>query len=179
MITQSIRMSKIIRGLKNIARSSDSDSMEFYSLNAILEDVLGVCYKKFHERVIKLEKAGIPPSLQIKCRPSEIGQVLLNLISNACDAVEEEKGERFIKINFSDLGNHILLAITDSGQGIPEEVKKKIFVPFYTTKKFGKGTGLGLSLSHKIVLSHQGDLFLDEKSPHTKFCIRLPKNPSI
>ena len=177
MISHSFRMSKIIKGLKNIARSSDSDPMEFYSLDAIMEDVLGVCQQKFHERAIELKKDEIPPSLKIKCRPSEIGQVLLNLVSNACDAVGElEDKKRLIKINFSDFQDYVELAIADSGEGIPEEIRKKIFVPFYTTKKFGKGTGLGLSLSRKIILSHNGDLYLDNLDQGTKFCVRLPKN---
>jgi signal transduction histidine kinase len=68
----------------------------------------------------------------------------------------------------------IQLIITDSGNGIPPEIAKKLMTAFFTTKEIGKGTGLGLSISRKIIREHGGDLILDQTSKNTRFIIELP-----
>ncbi|MCY4524089.1 MAG: ATP-binding protein, partial [Halobacteriovoraceae bacterium] len=177
LIDHSFRMSKIVKGLKNIARSSESDTMEYYPLKSILDDALGVCQQKIHEGVIKLRQDEIPDSIEIPCRPAEIGQVIINLVSNACDALESlKKNKKIITIGFADYSDKIELSVGDNGEGIPMDIRKKLFAPFFTTKKFGKGTGLGLSISRKIMVAHHGNLSLDGNVKKTKFLIHLPKN---
>ena len=74
-----------------------------------------------------------------------------------------------------DIDNHITISVTDSGQGIKDENKDKIFTPMFTTKDIGKGTGLGLSISSEIAMHHGGSLSLDTESKHTRFILALPK----
>lgn len=109
----------------------------------------------------------------LNCRGVQISQVLLNLLNNAFDAIELLP-EKWIKLDAMKMEDTIVIHVTDSGHGIPEEEREKIFQPFYTTKPIGKGTGLGLSLSRKIVQDHKGTLTLDTNSAHTRFVIKIP-----
>lgn len=101
-------------------------------------------------------------------------QVLLNLINNAHDALENAD-EKWIEIKLEETENEIRLSVSDSGPGIPHELKEKIFNPFFTTKPVGKGTGMGLSISHGIVRSHHGSLEFNDKEKRTSFVNSLPK----
>ncbi|HEX4924120.1 MAG TPA: ATP-binding protein, partial [Bdellovibrionales bacterium] len=112
--------------------------------------------------------------LVIACRPTQISQVLLNLLNNAHDAVAEQT-EKWVKLDVRDLGDSVELSVTDSGAGIPPEIQEKIMQPFFTTKQIGEGTGLGLSISKGLVDSHHGQLRLDAKSKNTRFVVLLPK----
>ncbi len=118
---------------------------------------------------------------RIMCQPGEINQVLLNLISNASDAVAEaidstpgvEKGH--IKISTKRVDNWVDIQISDTGAGIPEAVRDRIFDPFFTTKPVGKGTGQGLAISASVIASHGGTLTCDTSPGEgTTFHIRLP-----
>jgi signal transduction histidine kinase len=110
----------------------------------------------------------------LECRPTQITQVLLNLLNNARDAAEESE-ERWVQLDVTELADWIRISVTDSGKGIPVEIREKIMSPFFTTKAVGKGTGLGLSITKSIVDSHRGTLILDEESVQTRFVIELPK----
>lgn len=78
-------------------------------------------------------------------------------------------------MDVSENEKDIIIRITDSGGGIPEEHQDQIMQPFFTTKEVGKGTGLGLSISLGIIQAHNGDVVLDKKSPNTSFIITVPK----
>src|SRR5262249_34026595 len=104
---------------------------------------------------------------------TQIGQVLLNLLSNAFDAVEHAP-EKWVALSFSHQDGRVEIAIEDSGPGIPGDLRQRMFQPFFTTKPVGKGTGLGLSISHGIIHAHGGSLVLDESSDHTRFVMSLP-----
>jgi signal transduction histidine kinase len=106
-------------------------------------------------------------------RPSQVSQVVLNLINNSADAIEGSPNP-WIIVDVVATGTSLFLSIMDSGKGIPEEIAKKIMNPFFTTKEVGKGTGLGLSIGKGIIEGHGGKLYLDRNSPHTKFIIELP-----
>jgi signal transduction histidine kinase len=123
---------------------------------------------------VQLIKPLIDENLTIQCRPSEISQVLLNLLNNAFDAVEDLP-QRWVKIDVKEVDDQVNLTVTDSGQGIDVALRDKIMQPFFTTKPVGKGTGLGLSISSGIVESHHGKFVLDPKSPFTSFQMTLPK----
>jgi C4-dicarboxylate-specific signal transduction histidine kinase len=96
------------------------------------------------------------------------------MLNNAFDAVEQ-KSERWVSLSVDEDAHHLFIQVTDSGNGISENVAKKIMQPFFTTKEPGKGTGLGLSISFGIIKAHGGELYLNHHHPNTQFVIRLPK----
>jgi two-component system, NtrC family, sensor kinase len=109
----------------------------------------------------------------------QIKQVFLNLITNACESMEESK-EKILTIKLYEEGNYIIIEIKDTGCGIPKEYSSKIFTPFFTTKKIGKGTGLGLAITYGIVKMHKGFItFQSEEGKGSEFKVRLPKNLTL
>lgn len=109
----------------------------------------------------------------MRCRPVEISQVVLNLIGNAYDAIGAHCGA-WIRLEISREGNWTCLSVTDSGPGIPEELRQSIMQPFFTTKRGVQGMGLGLSLAKRIIEGHGGTLIVDSECPHTRFVAQLP-----
>ena len=106
---------------------------------------------KYKDRItIEKEYGDIP---QIECYPGQLNQVFMNILTNAIDAIEE-KGK--VTIRTSKSNAMVQITISDTGTGIPEEIRSKIFEPFFTTKEVGQGTGLGLSISHGIIEKHMG-----------------------
>jgi signal transduction histidine kinase len=120
----------------------------------------------------------------VPCLPAEINQVILNMIINASHAVADalkqngsgEKGT--ITIGTRTQGEHAQIRISDTGTGIPENIRSKIFDPFFTTKDVGKGTGQGLAISHSIVVDKHGGTitFESEVGRGSSFIINLPLN---
>ena len=123
---------------------------------------------------------GLPP---IGCRGQQIEQVLMNLLTNARDALNEKypghHENKIIRVSallFEKDGEPwIRMTVEDHGTGIPQDIRNRVFDPFYTTKPVGKGTGLGLSISHGIVTEHSGELYYEtEAGQHTCFHLNLP-----
>lgn len=170
------RVAKIVKGLKSFSRDGSSDPVEVVDFCSIIEDTISLCSERCRQHGIELriEKPSTP--LPITCRSVQLGQVLLNLVNNAYDAVEHSD-PKWIEIKIDDGEEFLEIRVIDSGPGIPKEVRDKIFNPFFTTKSIGKGTGLGLSISHGIIKSHQGKLSIDEFALNTSFVIFLPKKP--
>ena len=114
----------------------------------------------------------------------DIGRVMLNLINNAFYAVSEARSSKFeaggdykpeVIVSTKKLGDKIEIRVKDNGTGIPEDVREKIFQPFFTTKPTGQGTGLGLSMSYDIVKAHGGVLKVESKlGTGTEFIIQIP-----
>ena len=138
------------------------------------------------DRVLKLlsyriEKSHVDVALDIPevipdiwMNANNMQQAILNLITNALDAVEEKKNRR-IQIGTQLGGAFVHVTIADNGSGIPPEVLPKIFDPFFTTKPAGKGTGMGLSISHGIIANHGGKMTCESKfGEGTEFKILLP-----
>lgn len=174
-INQTIeRMSKIIRGLKSFSRDASQDNMEVASVNGIIDSTLSFCQEKFNNRNVRLIYENEKSShLFLMCRPTELSQILLNLLNNANDAIENSE-DKWIEIAANEHNDQISISITDSGNKIPENVRSKIMQPFFTTKELGRGTGLGLSISLGIARAHGGTLSLDETCKNTRFVIKLP-----
>ena len=113
--------------------------------------------------------------------PQDISRIILNIITNACDAIQEKKEKTTedyhpcVALKTKKIGDQVQICIRDNGPGIPESVKEKIFNPFFTTKDTGQGTGLGLSLVHDIVTKHGGKVQVESKEGEfTEFIIFLP-----
>ena len=169
-----IRISKIVIGLKAFSRNSTNDSWKIVSLKQIIDDTLAICSERFRTEAIDWVVLGDVEHLQVCGNQIQLGQVLLNLLNNARDATQG-LSQRKIQIEANDLGSVIELSVADSGPGIPRHVREKLFQPFFTTKELGAGTGIGLSISQGIVKTHKGEIFLDAKSQQTRFVIQLPK----
>lgn len=170
-----MRISRIIAGLRSIARDGESDRFVFVHLAPIIGDALSLCSEKLRHRLIDFRVGKIPDTLKIECRSVQISQILVNLLLNAEHAVDSQKDSRWVSLNVVDLDSHVEIRIADSGPGIPKHLREKIFDPFFTTKEVGKGTGLGLSVSASLARAHEGVLYLDSSAPHTTFVLRLPK----
>jgi signal transduction histidine kinase len=175
--------------VKNMLLHSREGSGEhrLADINAIVDESLNLAYHG-----ARAEKAGFSMDFQRDLDPSagvadvypqEITRVLLNLISNGFYATTKRKaeaGEGFepmLSASTKNLGDKVEIRIRDNGIGIPEEVKAKIFNPFFTTKPAGEGTGLGLSMSHDIIVKQHGGSIDVETEPglFTEFKIVLPR----
>jgi len=135
-----------------------------------LDVTLILLHSKYKNRIEIIKNYGILPL--IECYPEQMNQVFMNILSNAVDAIDD-KGA--ITINTSELNKHVQISIKDTGPGIPENIRKKIFDPFFSTKEVGKGTGLGLSISQSIIEKHHGSIDIkSELGKGTEFIISLP-----
>ena len=109
---------------------------------------------------------------QVRCAPSQINQIFINLITNAVQAMS---GQGTLSLSTRDTGDWVEICVADTGCGIPAEHLEKIMDPFFTTKPVGEGTGLGLSIVNKIVHDHGGQILIDSKPDvGTRITIGLP-----
>ena len=167
------RISKIVRALKSFSRAAHEDPFELIPMETIIKETLDLCSERLKANGIKLTIDPIP-QLCIYCRPSQISQVFFNLLNNSSDAMAPLK-TKSIEITFKIREpDRLFISVTDSGPGIPPEIALRIMDPFFTTKRVGEGTGLGLSIAKGIIESHEGSIWLDEKSAKTRFVIELP-----
>lgn len=171
------RITAIIKGLKSFARDAKLDAIITYSLVQIIQDAQPYIETKLKKLNIEF-RTSIPKDFLIECRPVQITQALVNLIHNACDAIEY-MSEKWISLEVIEEAKGVIIKIKDSGNGIPPVIADKIMDPFFTTKDIGRGTGLGLSITKSIVETHRGILFLDTHSANTCFIMRLPKLQSV
>ncbi|MDD5030592.1 MAG: ATP-binding protein [Rhodoferax sp.] len=176
LLTQSrqglARVAKIVSDLKSFSRTGGSDWL-WTNLHNELDSTLNIVGNeiKYHCTVHK-DYGEIP---EVYCIPSQINQVLLNLLVNAAQAIPE-KGD--ISIHTGQVEEEVFLAISDTGTGIPTDTLPRLFEPFFTTKPVGKGTGLGLSISYGIVQKHGGRIEVESAlGKGTTFTVWLPIKP--
>jgi C4-dicarboxylate-specific signal transduction histidine kinase len=110
---------------------------------------------------------------KILCHRVQLSEVFINLLGNAVDAVEDVS-DPCIQLDVLTESDKLIMRITDNGPGVPVEMEKKIFSPFFTTKPFGEGTGLGLSISRDIMKKHGGELVLNRNISASCFDASLP-----
>lgn len=168
----SLRIVKIIKGLRTFSRHGEGDPFQVVTFKSLLDDVLELCYERFKYQGVLLKTTG-DLSTDILCQETQIAQVLLNLINNAYDAVSTMP-DPWVEVNVYKGEEFIRISVTDSGHGITFEIAAKIMQPFFTTKEVGVGTGLGLSISKGIIEMHDGNFYLDHNCPNTRFVIELP-----
>jgi signal transduction histidine kinase len=126
-----------------------------------------------------ITESDLNPDLpMVKADIQQINHMFMNIILNAAQAMEGN-GTLTLKTYVNSDKDHVCIEITDTGPGIPDDIKNNIFEPFFTTKEEGKGTGLGLSIVYGIVENHLGRIHVtSEISKGTKFLIELPLNSS-
>ncbi|MEO4049021.1 ATP-binding protein [Pseudomonas sp. CAU 1711] len=146
------RVKRIIGALKDFSRT-DEEEFRLADLHHGLDTTLNVVNNELKYKAEVVREYGELP--EVECIPSQINQVLMNLLVNAAQALEEF-GRIVVRTGCE--GGWVWVEVEDSGHGIPPELLKRIFEPFFTTKPVGKGTGLGLALSYNIVQKHHGRL---------------------
>ncbi|GBD91167.1 sensor protein ZraS [bacterium BMS3Abin04] len=181
------RADSIIKGMLLHSRESSGDKT-LTDLNELVDQYINLVYhglrakdKKFN---IRIEKNYDDTLGKINLVQQDISRVLLNVINNACYAAYKKKcrnGAGFdptLKVWTNNLAREVEIHVWDNGDGIPPELKDKLFNPFFTTKPSGEGTGLGLSISYDIIVKqHRGEIKFDTKEGEfTEFIISLPKN---
>jgi PAS domain S-box-containing protein len=168
------RIARIVKSLRRISREGSSDKLHPTRLVKILEETLEICRERFRANGVTLRLPDTVPDLSVACREVQIAQALLNLLQNAFDAVVDQQGERWVRLEVEARDDSVVISVTDNGPGIPLELRSRIMEPFFTTKEVGKGTGLGLSLSKTIAEEHGGKLEYGEENGHTRFSLVLP-----
>lgn len=166
------RADSIVKGMLQHSRASTGQK-EWTDLNGLADEYLRLAYhglrakdKSFNSELMLDLDPDLP---QVEIVAQDFGRVLLNMINNSFYSVNEKKsqlGESFqpvVSVSTQKVGDQIQLKISDNGNGIPEEIRHKIFQPFFTTKETGQGTGLGLSLSYDIIKAHGGTIKVESK----------------
>ncbi|MCZ2357236.1 MAG: GHKL domain-containing protein [Bacteroidia bacterium] len=166
---------KIVQSLKSYSHHQVSEEFIKADISANMEVVLNIHHNqlKYGVEVIKNYVESAP---MIWCRPDELNQVWTNIIYNAIQAMDG-KGTLWIDIEPDTNQTNVVVRITDSGPGIPEDILPKIFNPFFTTKPQGEGSGLGLDICKKIIEKHHGTISVNSVPGKTCFTITLPVNP--
>ena len=159
------RIAGLVKSLRLLSRDGSRDPLEQVQLVTIVDD----CFQLYESRLKKAQiqlKCTLNRDLRVLCRASEVGQVLSNLIHNSIDAIQDRNEQQgspaspdwiVIRTQPGPEGA-VVLAIEDSGPGIPAELQRKIMEPFFTTKPPGKGVGIGLSISRSLMASQGGSL---------------------
>ena len=173
IINQTMRCQQIVHRLLDFSRQSLGDQKLFDVNDIIHRCVELISHQAFFHNIKVIQE--LDPFLpQIVGDPGQLQQVFTNLLLNAADAMNGQ-GQITIASRPMDQGDGIILTFTDTGCGIPPEIRDKIFEPFFTTKPPGKGTGLGLSIVYGVIQRHGGTITADSpRGDGTTFTIRLP-----
>ena len=168
------RAGDIVKSLLGLSRQTQT-YVEPVDINTAVDDALRVLYNQFKNLPVTIEKdyeEALPP---VEGNFANLGQVFINIIKNALQALPEGKGTVRLKTRYVKEREAVTFSCVDAGEGIPAERLKDIFKPFFTTKPVGKGTGLGLYISHEIIKRHGGDISVaSEPGKGSNFMIELP-----
>ncbi|MEO5668385.1 MAG: HAMP domain-containing sensor histidine kinase [Bdellovibrionota bacterium] len=169
------RIAQIVLGVKKFSRDGSSDPFEVFDLVAMVRESLAFVESNLRTQDIDVQLVGLDEPIKIRGQSVAISQVLVNLLNNSSYAIKDFS-DKWIKVELElKLDQHkVRLSVEDCGLGISTAVKEKIFEPFFTSKPPGDGTGLGLSICRTVIKQHDGNLFVDDSSPHTKFVIEIP-----
>ncbi|HTR55192.1 MAG TPA: ATP-binding protein, partial [Kofleriaceae bacterium] len=170
------RVREIVRDLKIFARAQE-DRRGAVDVELVLDSTLRMAWNELRHRAKLVKTYGKVP--RVDANESRLGQVFLNLIVNAAQAIPEGNHERNeIRVATRLVAGKVVISIADTGSGIKDDVKHRLFTPFFTTKPIGIGTGLGLAISHRIVAALGGSIEVEtEVGKGTEFRVVLPVAP--
>ena len=164
------RGSRLVDGLLQFSRKQIKEEFEIINLSEVISQTFQIIRKSFDKKIEILTE--YPDHLPIRGDATSVSQALMNLCTNARDAMPAG-GQLIIKA--VQEGRRILVTVSDNGEGMVKETVEKCFDPFYTTKPIGKGTGLGLSTTYGIIKSHEGLISVESQSNKgTTFKIHFP-----
>jgi len=169
-------LSRIVKAMKVFSHPG-SKSFQKVDLNQLIESTINVSRSewKYHANLVKDLSDDLP---LVSCLPGKLSQALLNLIVNAANAMSNDVGgvKSILTVHTHREGGEAIVEISDTGCGIPEDIRHRVFDPFFTTKAIGEGTGQGLSICYRIVVKlHNGSLTFDSVvGEGTTFQMRLP-----
>jgi signal transduction histidine kinase len=167
-----MRIAELIGSIKEYSHMDRTKDRQAVDVNHGLQSTLKMLAHKARANKVEVDLALSEELPELSGFPGELNQVWTNLIDNALDAMETTGGILKVETAFCD--PRVEITITDTGVGIPEEMKNKIFDPFFTTKSIGKGTGLGLDIANKIILQHKGRVEVESQPGNTRFKLSLP-----
>lgn len=168
------RTIEIVKGLRVFSRL-DEEEAKNANINENIDATLILLRNKTKDR-IKITRHYDKTMKDIECFPGQLNQVFMNILNNAVQAMPENKKGAEITIYTEETKKDVRIRIKDNGVGIPEEIKDRIWEPFFTTKEVGVGTGLGMSITYGIIEKHGGDIELtSEVGKGAEFAITLPK----
>jgi PAS domain S-box-containing protein len=172
-LEQTKKAATIVEHLRAFGRRASTPS-EQLSVNRIIRASVSLIEPHLRVRNIEVAVDLSPHDPKVMGNAIQIEQVLINLLTNARDAVERAP-RKVIRIESATRGSCVEIRVSDTGNGIPADLHARIFDPFFTTKEVGKGTGLGLSISYGIIQEHQGEMTVKSEPGHgTTFVVTLP-----
>ncbi len=175
------RITGIVSELRAYVRSDEETEAEAGPIAPVVERVMALVGKQVRKTVKRFDVAVAKDLPHLRMNPGKIEQVLINLVINAGQAADKE--DSWVRLSVRpgegpELG--VEIRVEDNGQGIPEEIRDRIFEPFFTSKGRETGTGLGLSICHRIVEEHGGSIAVESTPGEgTAFTIRLPADPQF
>ncbi|PWU19282.1 MAG: hypothetical protein C5B49_06020 [Bdellovibrio sp.] len=170
------KMARIIQSMRRLASQGANENFSEVIVKDLTADVILLNEGRFKKSSIDFTVVDeFPPNMRIQCRPSEISQVLVNLLKNAHNAVRTFE-TKWVRLEIRKKDDFAEFAVVDSGPGIPKEYIEKIFLPNFTTKSLNEGTGLGLSISKKLIEQHRGRIQFQREAVNTTFVVQIPIN---
>lgn len=167
------RIAKIVKTLKASLSGQRPQKLEKIDIGQLSEEIFEMSQSRLKGMDVEWKNQRWIGPLWVWALPTALTQVILNLLSNSCDALESSSEKRWIEIQFAERGEWVDVIFTDSGKGLPSAIKEKMFEPFLTTKPPGKGTGLGLGLCRKYMEDQDGEFKYNSANSNTQFILSL------
>ena len=167
------RIAQIVGDLRQFTRLDEAERKPI-RLSEPIQSTLNLVRTRFDRIVFEVD---IGLDAEVECQPAKLGQVFMNLIVNACEAVRDFRGDAggWVRVAIALESGFAVVHIDDNGGGMPEPVRQRIFEPFFTTKPVGQGTGLGLAITLGIVREHGGDMEVTAvEGEGSRFVVRFP-----
>jgi len=167
------KIEEIFENMRSILVRKNSGEPTSVPVRDTLEKSLSLVKAKLKSRDVHVKYEKVPDNINIKTTQSDLSQVFLNLVNNSSDAIEK-MSDRWIDVKAEVSGSHVIITFQDSGPGIPQEIRERIFDTLFTTKGEAAGTGLGMGVCKKLIERHLGTITIDEKAANTTFIITFP-----
>lgn len=175
IIDGAVRIKKIVNSLKAFSRKDKGDLNQNIDLNAVVKSAVLLSNNLIHKSTYYFSTYLAENLPVIHGNRQQLEQVLINLLTNACHAVDDPEKSISVSTWFDEIEEKVVIEVRDEGVGIDPKNRNHVFDPFFTTKLDQEGTGLGLSISYQIIKDHNGAILFDSEPGHgTTVSLRLP-----